>query len=128
MHQRYSGGGIRTRDLRVMSPCRGFVGARWSSTAPANSRMGSDRVGLGSVGYVAPGVAPLPASLGSDRRRHSGASPCPQLPSGSLSLNTAQLPDGAHMLTLLVTNAATQQACRARWSSSITTARRRPRA
>jgi len=48
--QRYSGGGIRTRDLRVMSPRRGFVGTRWSSSAPANSRVGSDRVGLGSVG------------------------------------------------------------------------------
>jgi hypothetical protein len=56
LHQRYSGGGIRTRDLRVMSPCREFGGVRWSSSKPANSRIGSDRVGLGSAGYVAPGL------------------------------------------------------------------------
>jgi hypothetical protein len=33
-------------------------------------------------------------------------SPCPQLPSGSLTLNTAQLHDGPQILTLLATNAA----------------------
>jgi hypothetical protein len=58
--RRYSGGGIRTRDLRVMSPCRAFVGTRWSSSAPGNPRVGSDRVGLGSVGYVAPGLPHCP--------------------------------------------------------------------
>jgi len=37
---------------------------------------------------------------------YSQAQPCPQLPSGSIGLNTTQLHDGAQTLTLLVTNAA----------------------
>jgi hypothetical protein len=37
---------------------------------------------------------------------YSQTQPCPQLPAGSLSLNTTQLHDGPQTLTLLVTNAA----------------------
>ena len=88
-----------------MSPCREFVGTRWSSSAPANSRMGSDRVSLGSVGHVAPGLPHSPPRSARIDVRHSGA-PLVRSCCRSLSLNITELHDGSHTLTLLVTKAA----------------------
>ena len=69
-----------------------------------NDVLRSSWSGLG--GLRCPGVAPLPTSLGSDRRSTLRCCPCRQLSSGSLSLTTAQLHDGLRTVTLLVTNAA----------------------
>ncbi len=87
-----------------MSPCREFVGTRWSSSAPANSRMCSDRVGLSSVGYVAPG---LPHSLSRSAQIDGDTQVLPVCATAVrvASVNTTQLRGGAQTLTLLVTNA-----------------------
>ena len=76
-------------------------GVMWGS-APLTFNA-SDLSGISQVALDGPGgqVAVQPESCD-----YSQTQPCPQLPSGSLSLNTAQLHDGAQTLTLLVTNAA----------------------
>src|SRR6478672_4349760 len=64
----YSGGRIRTCDLRVMSPNQGFCWATWGTVSSGfcEIKIRGDR--LGSVGHVAPFVAPAPCQpAGTDR-------------------------------------------------------------
>jgi hypothetical protein len=63
----------------------------------------SDPSGISQVAIDGPGgqIALDPQSCD-----YSQTQPCPELPSGSLAVNTSQLHDGTQTVTLLVTNAA----------------------
>jgi hypothetical protein len=75
----YSGGGIRTRDLRVMSPNQGSRWTRWDEVSSGfrEIEIGWDR--LESVGHVAPFVAPatsehVAGSMGPQPAKRCGSS------------------------------------------------------
>jgi hypothetical protein len=84
-----------------------FAGALWSGgvvwgSAPVTFNA-SDSSGISQVAVDGPGgqVALQPQSCD-----YSQTQLCPQLPNGSLSVDTTQLHDGPQTLTLLATNAA----------------------
>ena len=76
-------------------------GVVWGSQPVAFSA--SDPSGISQIAVDGPAgqLALQPQSC-----NYSQTQPCPQMPSGSLSVNTTQLHDGSQTLTLLVTNAA----------------------
>jgi hypothetical protein len=84
-----------------------FAGALWGGgvvwgSAPVTFDA-SDSSGIAQVAVDGPGgqVALQPQSCD-----YSQTQPCPQLPNGSLNVDTTQLHDGPQTLTLLVNNAA----------------------
>jgi hypothetical protein len=73
-----------------------------SGTAPV-AFDASDPSGIAQVAVDGSGGQVAEQSESCD---YTQTAPCPQLPSGNLSVNTTMLADGAQTLTLLVTNAA----------------------